>query len=174
MEPKTYLLNRKRTIWLNSIIDEETAFNTASAISFLSDKSSEEITLYIHSPGGCVSSGLVIYDAMKASDCDIITVATGVAASMGALLLAAGDKRFATPSTKILLHQPLGGVQGQVSDILIAAENISKTKTQLSSMLSTLTGQSLEKINADLDRDLWLTAEEALTYGIIDFIGDRK
>ena len=170
MDPRTYLLNRKRTIWLGSAIDEESAFYTASAISFLADKSTEEITLYINSPGGCVSDGLVIYDAMLSSGCSIKTIATGVAASMGAFLLAAGTKRFATPSAKILLHQPFGGVQGQVSDILIAAENINKTKMQLAALLSKHTGQKLKKITDDLDRDMWFTAEEAIAYGIIDSI----
>ena len=172
LDPRTYLLNKKRTIYLNSAIDEETAFNVATAIEFLAGKSDEDITLWINSPGGSVSDGLAILDAMQACDSDIVCVATGMAASMGAFLVAAGTKgkRRATPNAKILLHQPLAGAQGQASDIMIAAENISKTKSQLSAHLAKFTGQSLDRINADLDRDLWLTAEEALAYGVVDGI----
>lgn len=172
LAPKTYMLNKKRTLYLSDVVDGEMAFNAISAISFLSDRSKEDITIMINSPGGSVSDGLAIMDAMQACGCNITTIATGMAASMGAFLLAAGTqgKRYATKSAKILLHQPLGGVQGQVSDILIAAENISKTKLQISSHLANFTGQTLDKINADLDRDLWLTANEALAYGIIDGI----
>jgi ATP-dependent Clp protease protease subunit len=174
--PRTYLLNKKRTIFLNSAVDEESAFVVASSIDFLADKSSEDIILYVNSPGGCVSDGLAILDAMQSSDCDIVTIATGMAASMGAFLLAAGTKgkRYATPSAKILLHQPLGGAQGQASDIIIAAENIQKTKTQLTASLAEFTGQTPDKINADIDRNLWLSAEEALAYGIIDHIGKHR
>ena len=172
LDPRTYLLNKKRTIYLNSAIDEETAFNVATAIEFLAGKSDEDITLWINSPGGSVSDGFAILDAMQSCDSDIVCVATGMAASMGAFLVAAGTKgkRRATPNAKILLHQPLAAAQGQASDIMIAAENVSKTKSQLSAHLSEFTGQSLERINEDLDRDLWLTAEEALAYGVVDGI----
>jgi len=174
--PRTWLLNKKRTIYLNTTIDEVTAFNVTSAIAFLADKSNEDIILYIDTPGGIVSSGLAIMDAMQSTECDIITIGTGIAASMGAFLLAAGTKgkRYASPNCKILLHQPLGGASGQATDVIIAAENISKTKAHLTSCLAKCTGQSSEKINSDLDRDLWLSAEEALAYGIIDHIGIKK
>jgi len=176
LEARVYLLNKKRTIYLNSVVNEDSAFSVASAIQFLAEKSSEDIILYINSPGGSVSDGMAIFDAMRGCECDIITVATGMAASMGAFLAAAGTKgkRYATPATKILLHQPLGGAQGQASDIMIAAESISKTKAQLTSYLASFTGQSSEKINSDLDRDLWLNTEEALAYGLIDHIGNYK
>ena len=170
---RTYLLNKKRSIYLNSTVDEDSAFQVATAIWFLAEKSGEDILLYINSPGGSVSDGLAIMDAMHECGCDVVTIGTGVAASMGALLLAAGTKgkRYATPSAKILLHQPLGGARGQVSDIEIAYKNIAKTKQHLTELLSGFTGQSIEKIDQDLDRDLWLTANEALDYGIIDYIG---
>jgi len=173
LNPKSYLLNKKRTIWLNNTIDAEVALTTISAIEFLAQKSNEDITIYINSPGGSIIDGLAIMDAMQAtSNCDIATIATGMAASMGAFLLAAGTKgkRYSMKSAKIMLHQPLGGVQGQASDIMIAAKNIERTKAQLTTHLAAFTGQSSKRINADLDRDLWLDAEEALAYGVIDII----
>jgi len=129
LDVRSYLLNKKRTIHLNSAIDEDVALNVCDAIDFLSDKSSDDIIIVLNSPGGNVSDGLSILDAIQACECNIVTIATGIAASMGAFLVAAGTKgkRYATPNSKILLHQPLGAAQGQVSDILIAAESISKT-----------------------------------------------
>ena len=172
VSPAEWWLHKKRTIILSGAIDEETAFYVSSAVEFLADRSQDDITLRINSPGGSVSDGLLILDVMQAFKGDIITVASGMAASMGAFLLAAGTKgkRYATPNAKILLHQPMGGAQGQASDIMIAAENIHKTKQQLTAHLSAFTGQSPEKINLDFDRDLWQSVEEALAYGIIDHI----
>ena len=176
LDARTYLLNKQRTIVLNNAIDEETAFYTASAIVFLSKKSNDDIVLHINCPGGAVSDGMAILDAMQATDCDIATQGTGTAASMGAFLLAGGTKgkRYCTPNTQVLLHQPLGGAQGQVSDIMLAARNMQKTKTQLVNHFAQFTGQTPKKIDADLDRDLWLSAHEALEYGIIDHVGDYK
>ena len=172
-DPKTYMLNKKRTIILNTAVTEESAFDVSSQISYLNDRSGEDIILVINSPGGAVSDGLAIYDSMLASECDISTVATGMATSMGAFLLAAGSKgkRYATPNVKILLHQPLAAAQGQVSDIMILAENVQRSKSQLIAHLAAFTGQSPERVESDLDRDLWLSAEESLAYGIVDHIG---
>jgi len=172
---RTYLLNKKRTIYLNSAIDENSAFHVAASIQFLAEKSAEDIVLYINSPGGNVSDGMVIMDAMRGCDCDIATVGTGMCASMGAFLLAAGTwgKRHALPNAKIMIHQPLGLAQGQASEIELAYKNIAKTKMLLTEYLAAFTRhkQSTEKITADIDRDFWLTAQEALEYGLIDGIG---
>jgi ATP-dependent Clp protease protease subunit len=176
IEPITYLANKKRQLWLNTAVNENSAFNLIASIEFLSEKSSDPILLYINSPGGHVTDGMAIMDAMNDCGCDIITIATGMAASMGAFLLAAGAKgsRYATANAKILLHQPLGGAQGQTTDIGIAYKNIERTKQKLTEYLALFTGQSMERITADIDRDFWLTAEEALEYGVIDHIGRFK
>ena len=134
--------------------------------------SSKDINFYINSPGGSVTDGLAIYDTMKYIKCDVRTISMGLSASMGAFLLAAGTKgkRIALPNSEILIHQPLGGVKGQASDIKIHADWIVKTKDKLNRLLSEFTGQSIERISADTDRDNIMDANEALKYGLIDKI----
>ena len=134
--------------------------------------SSKDINFYINSPGGSVTDGLAIYDTMKYIKCDVRTISMGLSASMGAFLLAAGTKgkRIALPNSEILIHQPLGGVKGQASDIKIHADWIIKTKDKLNRLLSEFTGQSIERISADTDRDNIMDANEALKYGLIDKI----
>ena len=130
----------------------------------------KDISLYINSPGGSVSAGLAIYDTMKYIKCDVSTICVGMAASMGAFLLAGGakGKRYALPNSEILIHQPLGGAQGQATEIEIAARHILKTKEKLNRMLAENSGQPYEKVVVDTDRDNWMSAQEACEYGLID------
>jgi ATP-dependent Clp protease protease subunit len=130
----------------------------------------------INSPGGAVHSGFAIYDTMQYVKCDVSTICMGMAASMGAFLLAAGakGKRFALPNSEIMIHQPLGGAKGQATDIKIHAENILKTKDKLNKILSDRTGQPLEKIEKDTDRDFFMSSQEAKAYGLVDEIMDRR
>ena len=135
-----------------------------------------DISLYINSPGGQVSSGLAIYDTMQLVQPDVATICTGMAASMGSVLLCAGEKgkRSCLPHSRVLIHQPLGGAQGQASDILIAAKEIEKTRRELISIISQHSGTPYEKVFADADRDFWMTAEEAKSYGMIDEILKKR
>ena len=135
-----------------------------------SEDPGKDINLYINSPGGSVTAGWAIYDTMKYIKCDVSTICLGMAASMGAFLLAGGTKgkRMALPNAEIMIHQPLGGAQGQASDIKIAADHILKTKANLNRVLSENTGKPLEIIEVDTDRDNWLSAKEAMEYGLID------
>ncbi|MBR6416929.1 MAG: ATP-dependent Clp protease proteolytic subunit, partial [Bacteroidales bacterium] len=137
-----------------------------------STDSSADISMYLNTPGGQVSSGLGIYDTMQIIEPDVATICTGMAASMGSVLLCAGTKgkRSALPHSRVLIHQPLGGAQGQASDILIAAQEIEKIRTELFNIISEHTGQPFEKVFADGDRDYWMTAKEALDYGMVDEI----
>ena len=131
---------------------------------------------YINSPGGSISDGMAIYDTMQYIKCDVSTICMGMAASMGAFLLAGGTKgkRFALPNAEVMIHQPLGGAKGQATDIQITAEHIIKTKERMNRMLSEFTGQPIERINNDVERDNWKTAEEAKAYGLIDDIITSK
>lgn len=160
-----------RNIMLFDQIDDNVACVVIAQLMFLEAADPDkDITIFINSPGGMVRAGLAIYDAIKRLKCDVSTVCMGEAASMGTLLLAAGTKgkRYASPSSEIMIHQPLGGAQGQATEIQIVAEHILRTKKKLNTMLSELTGQPYEKICADTERDNWLTPEEAVKYGIID------
>ena len=132
--------------------------------------SAADISLYLNTPGGQVSSGLAIYDTMHLVSPDVATICTGMAASMGSVLLCAGAKckRSALPYSRVLIHQPLGGARGQASDILIAAKEIEKTREELCNIIASHSGQSHDKVFADMDRDYWLTSSEALDYGMID------
>ncbi|MBQ8306801.1 MAG: ATP-dependent Clp endopeptidase proteolytic subunit ClpP [Blautia sp.] len=136
----------------------------------------KDIQLYINSPGGSVSAGMAIYDTMQYIKCDVSTICIGMAASMGAFLLAGGakGKRFALPNAEIMIHQPSGGTQGQATEIQIAAEHILKTKKKLNEMLAANTGQALEVVERDTERDNWMTAEEAKAYGLIDGVVVHK
>ena len=160
-----------RTISLTGEIDEDVATVMNSALRCLARDSEDDITIYIQSPGGSVSAGFSIYDTVKALRCDVVTVACGMAASMGAFLLAAAGtkgKRWCQPNAEVLIHQPLGGAQGQATEIQIAADHILKTRQKLNQILAENTGQPLEVINADTERDNFMTAEEAKAYGLID------
>ncbi len=166
-----------RIIFLGVPIDDDVANIIQAQLLFLaSSDPSADISLYINSPGGQVSSGLGIYDTMQLVEPDVATICTGLAASMASVLLCAGaaGKRSALPHSKVLIHQPLGGANGQASDILIAAKEIEKTRTELYTIISEHSGQSVEKIAADADRDYWMSATEAKEYGMIDEILSRK
>jgi len=164
---------RKRVVFINSLIDDQLALNVVTQLKYLDNLSDEDITLVINSGGGSVSAGMMIYDMIKYGvSCDVKTVATGVAASMAAFLLAAGTpgKRSATTNTEIMIHQPLGGVQGQASDILLEAEHITTVKLKSARLLAEMCGRSEEEVLKDIDRNNWKSAKEALDYGLIDHI----
>ena len=160
-----------RIIFLSGEIDDATANTVVAQLIYLEAKDpSKDISLYINSPGGSVSAGLAIYDTMNYVKCDVSTICIGMAASMGAFLLSSGakGKRCALPNSEIMIHQPLGGAQGQASDIKIAAEHILKTKAKLNKILAENSGKPVETIEKDTDRDNFLSAQEALDYGLID------
>lgn len=166
-----------RVISINCEINDNVASVFNASIRNLALKSDEEITIYINSPGGSVTAGFSMYDtinAVKARGIDIVTCATGMAASMAAFLLTCAGtkgKRYCEPNAEIMIHQPLGGVQGQETDIRIAAEHIARSKNRLNKMLSEATGQPIEIINSDTDRDNYMSSEQALEYGLVDKIG---
>ena len=162
-----------RIIFLGTAIDDDVANIIQAQLLFLeSVDSTSDIQIYLNTPGGYVNAGLGIYDTMQYIKPDVATICTGLAASMGSVLLCAGQKgkRTALEHSKVMIHQPLGGAQGQASDIEIAAREILKTKQELYSIIAKHTGKSIKKIEKDGDRDYWLTAQEALEYGIIDEI----
>ncbi len=168
-----------RIIFLGVPIDDDVANIIMAQLLFLSSSdSTADISLYLNTPGGQVSSGLGIYDTMQIIQPDVATICTGMAASMGSVLLCAGakGKRSALPHARVLIHQPLGGAQGQASDILIAAKEIEKIREDLFGIIASHTGQSISKVAADGDRDYWMNAEEAKAYGMIDEIltGKKK
>ena len=164
-------LLKERVIFAVGPVEDYMANVIVAQLLFLeSENPDKDISLYINSPGGSVSAGMAIYDTMNFIKPAVSTLCTGMAASMGAFLLAAGEKgkRFALPNSKIMIHQPLGGMQGQATDIEIHARDILKTKAQLNKILAERTGQPLEKIERDTDRDYFLEAEEAKAYGLVD------
>ncbi len=166
-----------RIIFLGVPIDDDVANIVMAQLLFLaSGDSHADITLYLNTPGGQVSSGLAIYDTMQIIQPDVATVCTGMAASMGSVLLCAGTpgKRSALPHSRVLIHQPLGGAQGQASDILIAAREIEKTRTELFRIIAEHSGQKIERVAADGDRDFWMSAEEAKAYGMVDEVLYKK
>ena len=170
-------LLKDRIIFLGTAIDDTVANIIIAQLLFLeSENSTKDITLYIHSPGGHVTAGLAIYDTMQLIKPDISVVCVGMAASMGAIILAGGTKgkRFALPNAEIMIHQPLGGTEGQASDIYIHAQHIIRTKERLNTILAKHTGQSIKTIEKDTDRDNFMSAEEALKYGLIDKIITKK
>ncbi len=170
-------LLKERIIFLGEEVNETTASLVVAQLLFLeSEDPSKDISLYINSPGGSVTAGMAIYDTMQYIKCDVSTICIGMAASMGAFLLAGGTKgkRMALPNAEIMIHQPLGGAQGQATDIQIAAEHILRTKEKLNRILSENTGKSLDVIAADTDRDNWMTAEQAVEYGLIDSVVVKK
>jgi ATP-dependent Clp protease protease subunit len=164
-------LLRERIVFVVGPINDQTANLVVAQLLFLeSENPDKDISLYINSPGGSVSAGLAIYDTMQFIKPDVSTMCIGLAASMGAFLLAAGanDKRYSLPNSKVMIHQPLGGAQGQATDIEIHAREILKTREQLNRILAERTGQPLEKIQADTERDFFMTAADAAEYGLID------
>lgn len=170
-------LLKERVIFLTGKVDDDMANLIVAQLLFLeSENPDKDISVYINSPGGSVSAGLAIYDTMNFIKPRVSTICMGLAASMGAFLLSGGEKsmRFALPNAKIMIHQPLGGFQGQASDIQIHAREILKTKERLNRFMSIHTGQDISKIEADTDRDNYMTSEEALSYGLIDSIITKR
>ena len=170
-------LLKDRIIFLGEQIDEHIASLIVAQLLFLEAEDSEkDINMYINSPGGSVSAGLAIFDTMQYVRADVSTICIGMAASMGAFLLTAGakGKRFSLPNAEIMIHQPMGGAQGQAEDIKIAAEHILKTRERLNRILAERTGQPLEQIAIDTDRDNFMTAAEALDYGLIDKVIESR
>jgi ATP-dependent Clp protease protease subunit len=166
-------LLRERIIFVTGEINDHMANTIVAQLLFLeSEDSKKDISLYINSPGGSVSAGMAIVDTMNHIKPEVSTICVGIAASMGAWILSQGQKgkRFALPNAEVLIHQPLGGVSGQASDILITAENIIKIKNKMAKMLADATGQKVDKVIKDVDRDFWMDAEEAKKYGIVDKI----
>ncbi|TVR29932.1 MAG: ATP-dependent Clp endopeptidase proteolytic subunit ClpP [Balneolaceae bacterium] len=169
-------LLKDRIVILGTPVNDAVASTIVAQLLFLESQDPEkDINLYINSPGGVVSSGLAIYDTMQYVKCDIATTCVGMAASMGAVLLTAGakGKRNALPHARVMIHQPLGGVQGQASDIEIEAQEILRLKKELSKILADHSGQSLDQIMKDSDRNKWMTADEAKDYGLIDRVMRR-
>lgn len=166
-----------RIIFLGVQIDDDVANIIIAQLLFLASVDPKaDISLYLNTPGGHVSSGLAIYDTMQLIQPDVATICTGMAASMGSILLVAGQKgkRSALPHSRVLIHQPLGGTQGQASDILIAAKEIEKLRTELFTIISEHSGQPYDKVAADGERDFWMTAQEAQEYGMVDQILIKK
>jgi len=166
-----------RVVFLNGEVNSQSANLIIAQLIFLEAKdSSKDIHLYINSPGGSVSDGLAIFDTMNYIKCDVSTICVGMAASMGAFLLAAGTKgkRYALPNSEVMIHQPLGGARGQATDIAIQAEHILKLKKKLAKILAENSGQSLDKVTADCERDFYMTAKEAMEYGIVDKVFTKR
>lgn len=170
-------LLKDRIIFLSDEVNDATASLVVAQLLFLdSEDPDKDINLYINSPGGSITAGMAIFDTMNYTKADVSTICVGMAASMGAFLLSAGakGKRFALPNSEIMIHQPLGGTQGQATDIQIHAERIIKMKEKLNRMLSEHTGQPLDVIKKDTERDNFMSAEEALKYGLIDKIVEKR
>ena len=170
------LLN-DRIIVLSDEVNDQTASVVIAQLLYLeSQDDTKDISLYINSPGGSVSAGLAIYDTMNYIKCDVSTICMGMAASMGAFLLSSGTKgkRICLPNAEVMIHQPLGQAQGQATEILIRADHIKRTRANLNNILAANTGRSLEEIERDTERDNFMTAQQALAYGLIDKIIDRR
>jgi ATP-dependent Clp protease protease subunit len=170
-------LLKERIVFIGSVIDEDMANLVIAQLLFLAAEEKEkEISLYINSGGGIVSAGMAIYDTIQYIEPDVTTYCMGMAASMAAILLASGTKgkRFALPHSRVLIHQPMGGIQGQAIDIEIHAKEIMKMKGELNTILAYHTGQSVERIEKDSDRNFWMTAKEAVDYGIVDAVIKTK
>ena len=170
-------LLKERIIFLSTPIDDNVASLVVAQLLFLEAEDSEkDINLYINSPGGIITSGLAILDTMNFIKPDVSTIVVGQASSMGALLLGAGQKgkRYALPNARVMIHQPLGGTEGQASDIMIAAEEIQKAKKKLNKMLASFTGKKITQIEKDADRNYFMSAEESVKYGIVDEILEKR
>ena len=170
-------LLKERIVFLGEEVNSTSASIVVAQLLFLeAEDPNKDIHMYINSPGGEITSGMAIYDTMHYIKCDVSTICIGMAASMGAFLLAGGakGKRMALPNAEIMIHQPLGGTQGQATEIEIAAKHIIRTKEKLNRMLAENTGKPYEQIAADTERDNWMTAQEALDYGLIDSIVENR
>ncbi|NLA52865.1 MAG: ATP-dependent Clp endopeptidase proteolytic subunit ClpP [Clostridiales bacterium] len=170
-------LLKDRIVFLSGQVEDELANAIVAQLLFLEmDNPSADISLYINSPGGSVTAGMAIYDTMKYIKAPVRTVCIGMAASMGAFLLMAGEKgkRMALPNSEVMIHQPSGGAQGMATDVSIRVEWLLRTKRKMNKMMSEMTGQPIEKISADAERDYFMSADEALTYGIVDQIYDPR
>jgi ATP-dependent Clp protease protease subunit len=170
------LLNDRIVMLCDEVNDQTASLVIAQLLYLDSQDPDKDISLYINSPGGSVTAGMAIYDTMQLVHCDVSTICVGLAASMGAFLLSAGakGKRYALPNSEIMIHQPLGGVKGQASDIQIHTQWLMKTKNKLNRLLSEATGQPIEKIELDTDRDNFMSAEEACAYGLIDKVITKR
>lgn len=171
---RSELFCKKRVIFIDNEINSDLATTIVSQMMFLNEQSSDDIYLLIDSPGGAVSAGYRIYDYIKyACRCDVVTVANGMAASMGAFLLAAGTKgkRYATQNSEIMIHQPLSGTQGQATEMIIAVNRILKIKKKLTKTLAEACGKDFDTVSEDMERDYWMNTKEAKEYGIIDCVG---
>lgn len=170
-------LLKERIVILSEEVNHITASLITAQLLFLeAEDPDKDIQFYINSPGGSVSDGLMIFDTMNHIKPDVQTISMGMSASMGAFLLAAGTKgkRFILPNSEVMIHQPSSGTQGQASDILIAANHIKRTRERLNELMANMTGQSIEMIEKDMDRDNWMSAEEAVKYGIVDHIMNKR
>ncbi len=170
-------LLRNRIVVLGTDVNDDIANMIAAQLLYLEGEDQQkDIWLYINSPGGSVTAGMAIYDTMQFVSCDVATMCMGLAASMGQFLLGAGakDKRYSLPHARIMMHQPLGGLRGQASDIAIQAEQMAYTKKLLAELIAQHTGQTVEQVNIDSDRDRWFSAEQAKDYGIIDHVIMRR
>ncbi|MBQ1546092.1 MAG: ATP-dependent Clp endopeptidase proteolytic subunit ClpP [Clostridia bacterium] len=170
------LLNDRIVMLTDEVNDASASVIVAELLYLEGQDPTKDINLYINSPGGSVTAGMAIYDTMQYINCDVSTICMGMAASMGAFLLAAGakGKRLALPNSEVMIHQPLGGAQGQATEIEIAAKHILRTKQKLNTILSERTGQPYEVVVADTERDNWMSAEEALKYGLIDKVIEKR
>ena len=170
-------LLKDRIIFLSDEVNDATASLVVAQLLFLdSEDPDKDINLYINSPGGSITAGMAIYDTMRYTKADVSTICVGMAASMGAFLFSAGTKgkRYILPNAEVMIHQPLGGAKGQATEILIAADHIKRTKERLNRILAENTGKSVEEITQDTERDNWLTAEDAVAYGLADKIIDKR
>ncbi len=172
MDIPSMLFGQNRMVFITGPITDSLAGDISQQLLYLASVSNDDITMIINSPGGSVTAGLAIYDTMKGIPCEIATVCLGSAASMAAFLLAAGSKgkRYATPNSEVMIHQVMGGVSGQAVDVQIAAHRIGRVKESINKMLASFTGQPLERIQDDTDRDYFMTAPAAVSYGMIDQI----
>ena len=170
------LLNDRIVMLCEEVNDASASLVVAQLLYLEGQDPDKDIQLYINSPGGSVSAGLAIYDTMQYIKCDVSTICIGMAASMGAFLLSSGakGKRFVLPNAEVMIHQPSGGSQGQATDILIQASHIQQTKERLNRILAANSGKPVEQIAADTERDNWMTAEEAVAYGLVDKVIDRR
>ena len=170
-------LLKDRIVLLTGEVNDETSAAVVAQLLYLEAEDPEkDISLYINSPGGSVTAGLAILDTMEHIRCDVSTIAVGLAASMGAVLLAAGTKgkRRVLPNAEVMIHQPLGGAEGQASDVLIRARHLERTRTRLTNLLAAYTGKDREQLAADMDRDNFMNAEETVAYGLADEVVDRR
>lgn len=170
------LLNDRIVMLCEEVNDTTASLVVAQLLYLEAQDPDKDISLYINSPGGSVTAGMAIYDTMNYIKCDVSTICIGMAASMGAFLLSSGakGKRFVLPNAEVMIHQPSGGSQGQATDILIQASHIQRTKERLNRILAANSGKPVEQIAADTERDNWMTAEEAVAYGLVDKVIDRR